>query len=116
MELIWEELGPNLEDLFKMGRSGVVASLVAASERLHVNEHKVCTLVALSIICRSVCSCVFEILNLLLLKPNFMSTIIFLKLKSKWGYLHFRSYFYLVFVFCPCENFNDLFFNFGAVL
>jgi len=42
MELIWEELGPNLEGLFKMGRSGVVASLVAASERLHINEHKVC--------------------------------------------------------------------------
>jgi len=63
MELIWEELGPNLEDLFKMGRSGVVASLVAASERLHVNESKVCILVAFSIICRFVCSCVFEILN-----------------------------------------------------
>ncbi|XP_047158395.1 pumilio homolog 23 [Vigna umbellata] len=46
MELIWEELGPNLEDLFKMGRSGVVASLVAASERLHVNEHKCCEVLA----------------------------------------------------------------------
>ncbi|QCE13394.1 nucleolar protein 9 [Vigna unguiculata] len=46
MELIWEELGPNLEDLFKMGRSGVVASLVAASERLHVNERKCCEVLA----------------------------------------------------------------------
>ncbi|CAJ1976064.1 unnamed protein product [Sphenostylis stenocarpa] len=46
MELIWEELGPNLEDLFKMGRSGVVASLVAASERLHVNERKCCQVLA----------------------------------------------------------------------
>nr|KYP72025.1 Pumilio domain-containing protein C14orf21 isogeny [Cajanus cajan] len=46
MELIWEELGPNMEGLFKMGRSGVVASLVAASERLHVNEHKCCQVLA----------------------------------------------------------------------
>lgn len=46
MELIWEELGPNLEDLFKMGRSGVIASLVAASERLHVNERKCCQVLA----------------------------------------------------------------------
>ncbi|KHN16384.1 Pumilio like 23 [Glycine soja] len=46
MELIWEELGPNLEGLFKMGRSGVVASLVAASERLHINEHKCCQVLA----------------------------------------------------------------------
>ncbi|RDX69494.1 Pumilio-like 23, partial [Mucuna pruriens] len=46
MELIWEELGPNMEDLFKMGKSGVVASLVAASERLHVNEHKCCQVLA----------------------------------------------------------------------
>ncbi|KAK7338199.1 hypothetical protein VNO77_18801 [Canavalia gladiata] len=46
MELIWEELGPNIEDLFKMGRSGVVGSLIAASERLHVNEHKCCQVLA----------------------------------------------------------------------
>ncbi|KAL2345982.1 hypothetical protein Fmac_007267 [Flemingia macrophylla] len=46
MELIWEELGPNMEDLLKMGRSGVVASLVAACERLHVNEHKCCQVLA----------------------------------------------------------------------
>lgn len=61
MELIWEELGPNLEGLFKMGRSGVVASLVAASERLHVNEHKVFLLVALSMICGFLYAYVFEI-------------------------------------------------------
>ncbi|TKY61158.1 Pumilio-like 23 [Spatholobus suberectus] len=46
MELIWEELGPNMEDLFKMGRSRVVASLVAASARLHVNESKCCQVLA----------------------------------------------------------------------
>ncbi|KAF7843691.1 pumilio-like protein 23 [Senna tora] len=46
LELIWEELGPNIEDLFKMGRSGVVAALIAASERLHVHEHKSCQVLA----------------------------------------------------------------------
>ncbi|XP_019440483.1 PREDICTED: pumilio homolog 23 [Lupinus angustifolius] len=46
LELIWEELGPNMEDLFKMGRPGVVAALIAASERLHVNEHKCCQVLA----------------------------------------------------------------------
>ncbi|KAK7285692.1 hypothetical protein RJT34_20470 [Clitoria ternatea] len=46
IKLIWEELAPNMEDLLKMGRSGVVASLAAASERLHVNEHKCCQVLA----------------------------------------------------------------------
>ncbi|KAI9119754.1 hypothetical protein K1719_009143 [Acacia pycnantha] len=46
MEVIWEELGPNIESLFKMGRSGVVAALIAASERLHSHEHKSCQVLA----------------------------------------------------------------------
>jgi hypothetical protein len=41
MELIWEELGPNFKDLLEMGRSGVIASLIAASQRLHCYEQKV---------------------------------------------------------------------------
>lgn len=40
MELIWEELGPKFTDLLEMGRSGVAASLIAASLRLHSHEHK----------------------------------------------------------------------------
>jgi len=36
-----EELGPRFKDLLEMGRWGVVASLIAASERLHAYEHKV---------------------------------------------------------------------------
>ncbi|MED6204748.1 hypothetical protein PIB30_011720 [Stylosanthes scabra] len=51
MRLIWDELGSNLEDLFKMGRSGVVAALIAASERLHFNEQKCCQFLA-----KTVCS------------------------------------------------------------
>lgn len=41
MELIWEELGPKFKDLLGMGRAGVVASVIAASQRLHSHEHKV---------------------------------------------------------------------------
>ncbi|CDO97786.1 unnamed protein product [Coffea canephora] len=40
MDLIWVDLGTKLKDLFEMGRSGVVASLVAACERLHSHENK----------------------------------------------------------------------------
>lgn len=41
MELFWEELGTKLKDLFGMGRSGVVASLIATGQRLHSYEMKV---------------------------------------------------------------------------
>lgn len=40
MELICEELGSKFEDLLRMGRSGVVASVIAASQRLHSFELK----------------------------------------------------------------------------
>lgn len=42
MELIWEELGTKFKDLLEMGRSGVIASLMAASHRLHTHDYKVC--------------------------------------------------------------------------
>lgn len=41
LELIWEELGPKFKDLLGMGVAGVVASVIAASQRLHSHEHKV---------------------------------------------------------------------------
>jgi len=41
MELIWKELGPKFMNLLEMGRSGVIASLIAASQRLHSHEHEV---------------------------------------------------------------------------
>lgn len=44
MGLIWEELGPKFKDLLEMGRSGVIASLIAASQRLHSHEYKVYSL------------------------------------------------------------------------
>lgn len=41
MEIIWDELGLKFKDLLEMGRSGVIASLIAASQRLHTHEQKV---------------------------------------------------------------------------
>lgn len=41
MELIWKELGTRFKDLLEMGKSGVIASLIAASQRLNSHEHKV---------------------------------------------------------------------------
>ncbi|KAK4791638.1 hypothetical protein SAY86_032051 [Trapa natans] len=42
MDVIWEELGTKFRDLLLMGRSGVVASLLAASHKLSTHEHKCC--------------------------------------------------------------------------
>lgn len=41
MELIWEELGAKFKDLFEVGRSGVVASVIATGQRLHSHETQV---------------------------------------------------------------------------
>ncbi|ONI15217.1 hypothetical protein PRUPE_3G030900 [Prunus persica] len=49
MEVIWEELGSKFKDLLKMGKSGVIASLIAASQRLHIYEHKCCEALATAI-------------------------------------------------------------------
>ncbi|CAB4272190.1 unnamed protein product [Prunus armeniaca] len=49
MEVIWEELGSKFKDLLKMGKSGVIASLIAASQRLHIYEHKCCEALAMAV-------------------------------------------------------------------
>ena len=41
VKFIWEELGPKCKDLLEMGRSGVIASFIAASQRLHTSEREV---------------------------------------------------------------------------
>lgn len=45
MELVWSEIGTKIRDLLEMGRSGVVASLIATSQRLQTHEQKVYNLV-----------------------------------------------------------------------
>lgn len=44
MDIIWEELGTKFRDLLLMGRSGVIASLLAASHKLSTHDHKVCSI------------------------------------------------------------------------
>lgn len=39
--LIWEELAPRFKDLLEQRKSGVVASLIAVSQRLQSHENKV---------------------------------------------------------------------------
>ncbi|CAN8235455.1 unnamed protein product [Cochlearia groenlandica] len=46
MGLLWEELAPKFKDLLKQGKSGVVASVIAASQKLQSHEHKCCEALA----------------------------------------------------------------------
>ncbi|XP_010271078.1 PREDICTED: pumilio homolog 23 isoform X3 [Nelumbo nucifera] len=49
MELIWDEIGPKFKELLEMGRSGVIASLLAASQRLHTFEDQCCEALAAAV-------------------------------------------------------------------
>ncbi|XP_068659243.1 pumilio homolog 23-like [Aristolochia californica] len=49
VELIWEELGPKVKELLELGKSGVVASLLAACQQLHIHEQKACQSLAASV-------------------------------------------------------------------
>nr|5WZK_A Chain A, Pumilio homolog 23 [Arabidopsis thaliana] len=42
MGIMWEELAPRFKDLLEQGKSGVVASLIAVSQRLQSHENKCC--------------------------------------------------------------------------
>ncbi|KAG6425141.1 hypothetical protein SASPL_115566 [Salvia splendens] len=46
IKLIFEELGQKFRDLPELGRDGVVAALVAASQRLQGNQHECCQALA----------------------------------------------------------------------
>ncbi|EOY27395.1 Pumilio 23, putative isoform 1 [Theobroma cacao] len=49
MELMWEELGLKFEDLLGMGKSGVIAFLIAACQRLQTHEYKCCQALAAAV-------------------------------------------------------------------
>ncbi|KAJ8535783.1 hypothetical protein K7X08_034184 [Anisodus acutangulus] len=49
MDLIWEEIGTKFHDLFEMGKAGVVASVLAAIQRLHSHEHECCQAIAAAV-------------------------------------------------------------------
>ncbi|WOL02670.1 hypothetical protein Cni_G11389 [Canna indica] len=42
MKLIWKELGPKFKELLELGKPGVVASILAACERLQTLSHECC--------------------------------------------------------------------------
>lgn len=60
---MFEELGPKFRDLLELGRPGVVAALVAASQRLRSNQHEVFSYIRISIIRLSTCSFSISLLN-----------------------------------------------------
>jgi nucleolar protein 9 len=41
MKQIWEELGPKFKELLELGKTGVVASILAACQRLETNRLEV---------------------------------------------------------------------------
>ncbi|KAE8688617.1 Pumilio-like protein 23 [Hibiscus syriacus] len=49
MEMIWEELGLKFADLLEMGRSGIIASLIAACQRLQTHKYKCCEALATAV-------------------------------------------------------------------
>ncbi|KAL4332418.1 hypothetical protein GQ457_07G030710 [Hibiscus cannabinus] len=49
MEMIWEELGLKFADLLGMGRPGIIASLIAACQRLQTHEYKCCEALAAAV-------------------------------------------------------------------
>uniref|UniRef100_A0A1J3C7M7 Pumilio-like protein 23 n=1 Tax=Noccaea caerulescens TaxID=107243 RepID=A0A1J3C7M7_NOCCA len=70
MGLIWEELAPRFKDLLEQGKSGVVASLIAVSQRLQSHEHKCCEALA-GAVCSTNESRMFIVPRLLLLDNYF---------------------------------------------
>lgn len=80
MEIVWDELGSKFKDLLEMGRSGVVASVVAACQRLHSNENKCCQAVAAAV-CGVNESTTFVISRILFLDNYFSSDD-----KSSWNW------------------------------
>ncbi|KAA8541572.1 hypothetical protein F0562_022724 [Nyssa sinensis] len=80
MEFIWEELGSRFKDLLEMGRSGVVASLIAASHRLHSHEHKCCHALAAAVCSEN------EPPTGIVPRILFLESYFFCKDKSSWNW------------------------------
>ncbi|KAF6148851.1 hypothetical protein GIB67_014222 [Kingdonia uniflora] len=49
MDLIWEELGGKFKELLEVGRSGVIASILVATQRLQTHGHKCCQVLAAAV-------------------------------------------------------------------
>ncbi|XP_038898236.1 pumilio homolog 23 isoform X1 [Benincasa hispida] len=80
MELVWSEIGTKVRDLLEMGRSGVVASLIATSQRLQTHEQKCCEALV-----RAVCS-TDESPKCIVPRILFIDRYFFCEDKAKWGF------------------------------
>ncbi|GAB2268871.1 hypothetical protein Dimus_003814 [Dionaea muscipula] len=81
MDKIWEELGPKFKDLLEAGRSGVIASMIAASQRLHTHEHKCSKALA-----AAVCSA-NESPKCIVPRILFLESYVFSEDKSNWCWM-----------------------------
>ncbi|XP_065867815.1 pumilio homolog 23 [Euphorbia lathyris] len=80
MEMIWEELGPKFKDLLELGRSGVIASVIAAIQRLHTHEPK-CSQALAAAVCSPNESPRFIVHRILFLESYFSSAD-----KTNWSW------------------------------
>ncbi|KAA0059354.1 pumilio-like protein 23 [Cucumis melo var. makuwa] len=80
MELVWSEIGTKIRDLLEMGRSGVVASLIATSQRLQTHEQKCCEALV-----RAVCS-TNESPKCIVPRILFIDRYFFCEDKAKWNF------------------------------
>ncbi|KAL8113624.1 hypothetical protein AgCh_020811 [Apium graveolens] len=80
MDLIWEELGTKFKDLFEVGRSGVVASIIATGQRLHSHETKCCQALAASV------SLANESARYIVPRILFLDNYFFCRDKSNWNW------------------------------
>ncbi|XP_047946037.1 pumilio homolog 23-like isoform X2 [Salvia hispanica] len=80
IKLIFEELGPKFRDLLELGRAGVVAALLASSQRLQGNQHECCQALA-DAVCLSAESSVCIVPRLLFLE-NYLYSVD----KDNWGW------------------------------
>ncbi|KAK1375882.1 Pumilio RNA-binding repeat [Heracleum sosnowskyi] len=80
MDLIWEELGTKFKDLFEVGRSGVVASIIATGQRLNSHETKCCQALAASV------SLANESARYIVPRILFLDNYFFCRDKSNWNW------------------------------
>ncbi|KAL6996184.1 hypothetical protein U1Q18_006318 [Sarracenia purpurea var. burkii] len=80
LELIWEELGPKFKDLLGMGKAGVIASLIAASQRLHSHEQK-CSQALVAAVCSE-----NESVGCIIPRILFLESYFYCEDKSNWNW------------------------------
>ncbi|CAI9114512.1 OLC1v1015251C2 [Oldenlandia corymbosa var. corymbosa] len=82
MELIWADLGARFKDLLDLGRSGVVASIVAACRRLHTHENECAQALA-----AAVCA-IDDSPRCIVPRILFLDNYIFSEDKPNWSWPH----------------------------